>query len=158
MLNVSIIGLDKAKVLAALYNGARAQGAGFIHYDPTPMSEDEASKILQHQIDFDYLKGRVMKVDLSGDEIDPWGYDRDNGQGAVEEIVSALRQTDDVNPEEAEIQHKEGTRDAAIYMEEHVDDPNYTKVRGDTLIYGLGTGDLAPLIKPKIKQVLDDNS
>jgi hypothetical protein len=39
---VSIKGMDKAKVLAALYNGARAQGAGFIHYDSSPMGEGEA--------------------------------------------------------------------------------------------------------------------
>ena len=149
---VSIKGFDKAKVLAALYNGARAQGAGFIHYDPTPMGEVEARELLQGATYFDYLKGRVMKVDLSGDEIDPWGYDRDNGDGAVAEIVAALRHTDDVNPEEVELRHKEGTRDAAIYVEEHVDDMTHSTVP----IVKLGLGDLAHLIKPKIKEVLDE--
>ncbi len=101
--SVSIRGLDKAKVLAALYNGARAQGAGFIHYDPAPMNEEEAHQILEGgQTYFDYVKGRVMKVDLSGDEVDPYLYDRDNGRGAVAEIVTALRRIDDVNPEEVE--------------------------------------------------------
>jgi hypothetical protein len=107
-------------------------------------------------MDFDYLKGRVIKVNLSGDEIDPWGYDRDNGQGAVEEIVSILRQTGEVYSEEAEIRHKEGTRNQAIFMDEHVDDPNYVKHQGDTFVYGLGTSDLSHLIRPKIKKVLND--
>ena len=43
------------------------------------------------QIYFDYVKGRVMKVDLSGDEFSPRLYDRDNGQGAAEGVINALR-------------------------------------------------------------------
>lgn len=154
---VSIKDLDKAKVLAALYNGARAQGAGFINYDPHPMSEEEAGGLLQGQTYFDYLKGRVMKVDLSGDELDPWGYDRDNGQGAIAEIVAALRRTNDVNPEEAELRHLEGTRNAAIFLEEHVDDKTYFEEpeRKGVVVVRLGLGDLAHLIKPKIEKVLD---
>lgn len=154
---VSIRGLNKAKVLAALYNGARAQGAGFIRYDSTPMDEEEASQFLEGETYFDYLKGRVMKVDLSDDEIHPYSYDRDNGQGAVAEIVAALRRTDDVNPEEAELRHKEGTRNAAIYVEEHVDDPDYVEDKSGLHYYGLGVSDLAHLIKPKIKKVLDED-
>lgn len=40
---------------------------------------------------FDYLHGRVMKIDLRGDELETWLYDRDNGQGAAEAIIDALR-------------------------------------------------------------------
>lgn len=43
---ISLAGLDKAAVLAALYNASRPQGMGFMHYDPTPMTVKEASKIL----------------------------------------------------------------------------------------------------------------
>lgn len=89
---VSIVGLNKAQVLAALYNGAKPQGAGFIHYDPKPMDEAEAERILQSgQTYFDYLKGRVMKVDLSGDEIDPYLYDRDNGRNRVDCIMDEVK-------------------------------------------------------------------
>lgn len=45
-MTISIAGLDKAAVLAALYNAARPQGLGFLQYDPTPMTKDEAQKIL----------------------------------------------------------------------------------------------------------------
>jgi hypothetical protein len=38
-----------------------------------------------------YLKGRVMKVDLSGDSFGPWLYDRDNGDGAAERVIAELR-------------------------------------------------------------------
>ncbi|KAI9371711.1 hypothetical protein BJX61DRAFT_543402 [Aspergillus egyptiacus] len=40
---------------------------------------------------FDYLQGRLMKCNLSGDEASPWGYDRDIGQGAFAEVVEAVR-------------------------------------------------------------------
>lgn len=89
---ISIKGLDKAELLAALYNSARTQGRGLLQHDPKPMTKEEAQKILDTQgSDFDYLKGRVMKIDLSGDSVDPWLYDRDNGSGAVERIVGGLR-------------------------------------------------------------------
>ena len=40
---------------------------------------------------FDYLYGRVMKIHLAGDELDTWGYNRDNGDGAAERIISQLK-------------------------------------------------------------------
>lgn len=93
---ISIKGISKAKVLAALYNRARFQGMGILHYDPTDMTEEEAQKLLDSgQTYFDYLKGRVMKVDLKGDWLNPMLYDRDNGLGAAEfAILDALTRPD----------------------------------------------------------------
>lgn len=45
----------------------------------------------EYGLDFDYLQGRVLKVHLSDDELDPWLYDRDIGQGAAERIINTLR-------------------------------------------------------------------
>jgi hypothetical protein len=76
--------LDRAAVLAALYNRAKPQGMGFLHYDPNPMTPEEAAGLLDAgQTYFDYVKGRVMKVDLSGGTLDNRLYDRDNGHGAA---------------------------------------------------------------------------
>lgn len=56
------------------------------------MTVEDAQKILEGgQTDFDYLQGRVMKVDLSEDTLDPWLYDRDNGQGAAERAIAEVR-------------------------------------------------------------------
>jgi hypothetical protein len=44
---IDIKGLSKAKVLAELYNNSQPLGLGFLHYDPLPMSEDEAAKLLE---------------------------------------------------------------------------------------------------------------
>jgi len=89
---INITGLNKAAVLAALYNAARPLGMGFMHYDPKPMTEEEAKQYLAVGTYFDYLKGRVMKVDLSKDnEFDERWYDRDNGEGVANGALATLR-------------------------------------------------------------------
>lgn len=89
---VSIDGLNKADVLAALYNRAKPQGMGFLRYTPEEMTTEEAQGMLDSgQTYFDYVKRRAMKVDLSRDgEFDPWLYDRDNGSGAAERAINVL--------------------------------------------------------------------
>ena len=88
---VSIKGLDKAEVLCALYDRARPLGMGLLHYNPQPMTRAEAMDLLSKTQYFDYVRGRVMKVNLSNDEFDTWLFDRDNGDGAAESVISALR-------------------------------------------------------------------
>lgn len=89
---VSIIGLEKAAVLRALYNASRPLGMGFMHYEPENMGIEEARALVAEHTYFDYLKGRVMKISLESDEeFNPLGYDRDNGQGAAQRVIDALR-------------------------------------------------------------------
>ena len=89
---VNIEGLNKADVLRALYDNAKPQGLGFLHYDSAQMSTEEAERLLGAGTYFDYVKGRVMKVDLSSDvEFEEWLYDRDNGQGAAQRVIDGLR-------------------------------------------------------------------
>jgi hypothetical protein len=88
---IDISGLDKAKVLAALHRASKQQGMGFL--DPRgALTEEEARELLAEDTYFDYLHGRVLKVDLSGDGFDPWLYDRDNGEGAAERAIAPLRE------------------------------------------------------------------
>lgn len=84
---ISLKDKSKAEVLAKLYNASKPQGMGFLQFDPKPMTTEEAAELLQKSTYFDYLKGRVMKVDLSGDAFDPYLYNRDNGQGAAENAI-----------------------------------------------------------------------
>lgn len=90
-MRIDITGLDKAEVLAILYNNAKPQGLGFLHYDPKDMTVEEARKALQTETYFDYHGGRVMKVDLSEDTFDPYLYNRDNGEGLAEKLIEELR-------------------------------------------------------------------
>lgn len=89
--NINISKLNKADVLAALYNNSKPLGLGFLHHTTGVMTTKEAQTLLDSgQSYFDYLQGRVMKIDLSGDELETWLYDRDNGGGAAKRALQAL--------------------------------------------------------------------
>lgn len=90
-MKLNIQGLDKAKVFKALYDNAQPKGFGFFQAVSGDLSIEEAQEIVKEQTRFDYYRGRVMKVDISGDELDTWLYDRDNGEGAAERALSSLR-------------------------------------------------------------------
>ena len=100
--NINITGLDKAAILAALYNAAISIGAGVFQYNPSPMTVQEARLVLSSGVtSFDYFHGRVLKVDLSRDIIDPRDYNRDNGPDAAERVIARLRQTGEIMSEPA---------------------------------------------------------
>lgn len=93
MNEIDISKLDKAAVLAALYNASHPLGMGFLHFTPADMTHDEAAELLKQAGDrpyFDYLKGRVMKIDLSRDKLRTGLYDRDNGEGAAAAAIAHL--------------------------------------------------------------------
>jgi hypothetical protein len=77
---------DKPGALAALYNASKQQGMGFLNpAGNQQMSRGQAQLELEMAGDepyFDYLHGRVMKLDFSRFPLDLRLYDRDNGSGA----------------------------------------------------------------------------
>ncbi|KAK1143963.1 hypothetical protein N8T08_005872 [Aspergillus melleus] len=81
---VSIAGIDKANLTYALWHRSSvAMWFALNGRAPPTLTRDEAQTMGQDcDWSFDYLAGRVMKCNLSGDSVDPWGYDRDNGDGA----------------------------------------------------------------------------
>ena len=90
--DIDITGISKTQLLIALYAGARPQGMGYLHFDPAPMTEQEAAALMEAQDGrFDYVKGRVLKVNLSLDILSPYLYDRDNGEGACARIVASVK-------------------------------------------------------------------
>ena len=91
---IDISNLDKAEVLAALFNASHQQGLGFMHArGASGMTKEEAAELLKNQTYFDYLHGRVMKVKIKDDTLDPWLYDRDNGDGAAARALAPLQKT-----------------------------------------------------------------
>ena len=89
---ISIKGLDKAKVLKALYDNSHVQGSGFFNAAPDDFVTIEVcEELLKETTYFDYLYGRILKVDLSGDEFNEWLYDRDCGQGAALAAINSIR-------------------------------------------------------------------
>jgi hypothetical protein len=73
---------QRPAALAALYNASKPLGMGILHYTPEEMTEAEAAELLKETSYFDYLKGRVMKLNFKYEPLDLRLYDRDNGAGA----------------------------------------------------------------------------
>lgn len=87
---IDITGIDKAVVLAALYNAAISPGHAALDRRAEDMTVEKANELLATgETYFDYVGGRLLKVDLSTNSLDPWLYDRDNGAGAAETAIIA---------------------------------------------------------------------
>lgn len=84
--------MEPSERLARLYNRSRPLGMGILHYTPDPMTIAEAMAVIEAQggdTRFDYLKGRVMKVDVADENETGRLYDRDNGPGAYHAALSS---------------------------------------------------------------------
>lgn len=90
---IDISKLDRAEVLAALFNASKPQGMGFVQNYAPVMTTEEARRLLGEYDYFDYVRGRVMKISLraGAEQLDPRLYDRDNGEGAAERAIAHLR-------------------------------------------------------------------
>lgn len=100
---IDISGLDRAAVLAALFNASAPSGLGFLQAanGPQIMTVEDARSIIEKQngdMYFDYVLGRPLKADLRRDEFYPGSFDRDNGgEGTAKRVIDHLRATGEVN-------------------------------------------------------------
>ena len=154
---VSIKGLDKAVVFAALYNRAKAQGMGFTKYDPEPMTAEQAQENIGQFGYFDYVLGRVMKIDLSGNDVSTGGYNRDNGQGAVEEVIAELRDGGAVNSPSIRNAHSKSTLAAAAHLAHNQDEQSSSEVDGNILKMHIGISDIWDDVKGTVNDLLEDS-
>lgn len=92
MSSISIAGLDKVELLHALWNESPvaaffstrdAAGIEVPVFDWEMAAYDVLGSI-------GYFQGRCIKMDLSGDMVDPSGYDRQNGPGAAARVIAKL--------------------------------------------------------------------
>ena len=91
---ISIVGLERADVLAALYNASRRSMGFAPPADPYLMQRDEAEILLQNVGHvFNDIADRALRVDLSGNEFDPQKYNQENGEGAAERAIEELRKS-----------------------------------------------------------------
>jgi hypothetical protein len=95
MSEIDVKGIDRGALIAALHNGTGAQGLGMMHDICRDMTPEEGAKILDERngkFQFDYLRGRPIKVWIEGDMLMRTDlYDRDARPGACQEIVDRLR-------------------------------------------------------------------
>lgn len=86
---VSIQGLNKAEVLAVLYNAVKADLEW--QKGEEQLTVEDAESFLSSQWYFLYLRGRFLGINLSGDEIDTKMYDDTHGYGSAKLIIDTLR-------------------------------------------------------------------
>ena len=99
MSSINIAELDKVECFRRLYNNSKPQGMGLMIAVPEDMSYTEATSIFNEMYNpktreayFDYVKGRVMKVGISAQEVrSSYLYDRDLGPGACSRVIEAYR-------------------------------------------------------------------
>ncbi len=151
---ISLEGLDKAAVLAALYNASHPLGMGFLHYDPEPMTIEEAAALLKEHPYFDYLKGRVMKLDFSGNELDTRLYDLDVGPVAARLVIATLQRTGDPCHDDICRIGSEGLRVSISQAKRSIKRPSRSYVhKGIAVIeLGLGDKDIASKLGPAIDE------
>ena len=89
--------MERASVLAALWNASKQQGMGLFDKlggREMKMTRADAADLLDRQGEnpyFDYLRGRVMKIGFDGPYLTRVNmYDRDNGEGAALRALSKL--------------------------------------------------------------------
>lgn len=93
-MSIDIKGIDKASLLAALYNEASPMGLGALYFTPDEMTREKAAELLEKSTRFDYVGGRPLKVSFNGDLLDGDRlYDRDQGEGRCARIVERLRES-----------------------------------------------------------------
>lgn len=86
---VNIAGIDKKALLNELLESAIVPGVGPFML---PIDFDDAiEEAYCNNWSFDYVQGRPMKCDISGDIAYTWSYDRDNGLGTFQSCVDRLR-------------------------------------------------------------------
>lgn len=91
---MDIKGIDKAKILVALFSMASPRGLGWLQHKPSDqLTLDDARALLKDRTYFDYLRGRVMKVNLAPNvnELDLRLFERDNGpaEARLMELLTA---------------------------------------------------------------------
>jgi hypothetical protein len=153
MSKISLIGLNKASVLAALYNASKPQGLGFVQYNPKPMTQGQAEDLLAQTFSFDYLSGRVMKVDLRGDELNTSAYDRDNGEGAAERAIVSLQSTGNTNSKSIQETHKLNTLKSANDTISVLEEESSFEVHGSIPVIHLGLSDAADELLPYVQEI-----
>lgn len=82
--------LTPAEVFMVLFNRAKTDGLGIMHFMPRDMKLEEAQKTVREMgtnTYVDYFQGRVMKINIARRDLDTVLYNLDNGPDAAEDAL-----------------------------------------------------------------------
>jgi len=90
-MQVDISGIDKKMLLQSLYEYAKPLGMGIYHYTPNDTLPNQEMESILARGHIDYLHGRAMKINISGNSVNTFSYNRNHGENAAEKIIATLR-------------------------------------------------------------------
>src|ERR1700733_10313059 len=88
-MGIKIKGVDKVELLVALVNAAKP-GALHRGYGSAPIDHEDARRVLKETLEPNWVNGRAIFVDLSGDELDTAIYDHHNGRLCAGEALAPV--------------------------------------------------------------------
>ena len=89
-IDISIINRDELLEALWLHSKPAAFFAGH-SMNPPEFNLEKAKASLDYSSYADYICGRAIKSNIyESNTVDPWGYDRHNGQGAFQTVVNSL--------------------------------------------------------------------
>lgn len=156
MKRVAIKDLNKADVLATLYNASKPQGMGFLLYDYKPMTHDEAADLLRNNTRFNYVKGRVIKVDLSGNQLNlkTDRYDSFNGKDAAKCAIMEFSKTCNVNSLAIQATHRVNTMESAENIKRLLDGFRNIESGGSADVLYIGPKNVADELYSAVNEVI----
>lgn len=99
---VDVSGIDKAQLLRGLWAKSPVSAWCRVNGVYNEFDAEAAQKqFVEKGGSFGYFCGRVIKSNLKEDMVDPWGYDRDNGHGAFQKVVTEIRERYNIPPGKA---------------------------------------------------------
>ena len=92
---VSIFGLDKATVLAKLFDNACSPTEMMVSATFRTMSREDAKKYIGNDGEFniDYLLGRCIKAKTKGYVLYTYLYNREHGKNRAEDVIASFHKT-----------------------------------------------------------------
>jgi hypothetical protein len=89
--SINIAGLNKVDLLYRMWKEQKNTGNVFFGLQSLWFDEDLAKTVVGRNRYIDYFCGKIIKTDLSRDEVDPWAYDRETYTGRLREIVNVMK-------------------------------------------------------------------
>lgn len=88
--DINISDLPKKELFQALFERASSITRGFDYYNPSQkLSEEEIQYYIKYYTEF--VTGRKMRIDVSGNTVNTELYNMDNGANTAEKVIQRLR-------------------------------------------------------------------
>jgi hypothetical protein len=107
----NIKGLNKVTLLKRLFKAAKQKPYEELLNITQTLSRKKAEEVITRKIYIEDLNGKFLNIDLSGDTVDTWGYNKVNGEGKhlAEKIINQMREEQKIKQQKKKIRDSFGS-------------------------------------------------